>query len=299
MDGDLQHPPEVVPRLLEEARRSGADAVVASRYAGHGTVGEFGRVRRLLSRGSAMLARLLFFRRLRRVSDPMSGFFLVRREAIDPCVLRPRGFKILLEILVRSRLGTIREVPFAFGLRHAGASKASLREAARYVGQLLRLRAGERALRFARFAIVGATGIVVNTVVLFTLIELTHLYYLVSAFLATQVSITSNYLLSERWVFSGSGAERSVRWRLATFFLMSNAALGLGGPTLFVLVSVLGVRYLLANLVTIAIVAGVRFAAADAWIWRAAAHRAPAHAAEPAPAVRLGPEAEPAATIAA
>lgn len=268
MDSDLQHPPELVPRLLDEAKRCDAEVVVASRYAGEGGgVTGFSRIRRALSRGSSTLARLLFFRRLRSVSDPMSGFFLLRRDAVD-LSLKPRGFKILLEVLVSVRPSRVCEVAYQFGSRHAGKSKASLREAGRYLRQLVRLRIGIRALRFTKFAIVGASGIAVNTALLFVLAEGAHLYYLAAAAIATEVSIASNYLLSDLWVFSESKPQRGRLSRLLTFFLVNNAALSLGGPMLFMLASVLGVNYLLANLITIASLAVVRFAVADAWIWR-------------------------------
>jgi glycosyltransferase involved in cell wall biosynthesis len=141
MDADLQHPPELLGALLAEARRSHADVVVASRYCPGGDLGEFPAPRRALSRSSALAARALFPHRLARVSDPLSGFFLVRRAALDLDDLRPRGFKVLLEILLRGRPLATSEVPFRFGERQAGESKASLREGARYLRELMELRA--------------------------------------------------------------------------------------------------------------------------------------------------------------
>jgi glycosyltransferase involved in cell wall biosynthesis len=144
MDGDLQHPPELLGALLEEARRSNADVVVASRYCPGGDVGDFSALRTTLSRSSASLARALFPRCLGRVSDPLSGFFLIRRAAVDLTCLRPRGFKILLEILVRGGPLTTSEIPFRFGERYAGESKASLREGILYLHRLIELRGGRR-----------------------------------------------------------------------------------------------------------------------------------------------------------
>jgi dolichol-phosphate mannosyltransferase len=141
MDADLQHPPELLPRLLAEARRSNADVAIASRHTPGGEVGGFSLARRALSRGSVLVARALFPRRLRGVSDPMSGFFVVRRMAIDTAALRPCGFKILLEILLSGPRLSITDVGFRFGDRHAGESKATLREGGRYLRRLLVLRA--------------------------------------------------------------------------------------------------------------------------------------------------------------
>ena len=140
MDGDLQHPPDVVPQLLATAER-GFDLVVASRYTGAGDAGGLsGRGRVLVSLLCTWLVRMLFPRRLRAVSDPMSGFFAVRPAGLDLDRLRPTGYKILLEIVGRSRPLRTAEVPFAFQPRLSGDSKASAREGVRLLTQVLRLR---------------------------------------------------------------------------------------------------------------------------------------------------------------
>jgi dolichol-phosphate mannosyltransferase len=142
LDADLQHPPEVIPRLLAAAERDRADLAVASRYCGTGGADGLGPVRALISTACGSAAKLLFPFRLRGVTDPMSGFFLVRRSAVNLDELRPRGFKILLELLVRH--GGLRptEVGFTFADRHAGESKGSLREGLTYLGALGDLRLG-------------------------------------------------------------------------------------------------------------------------------------------------------------
>jgi len=141
MDVDLQHPPGLL-RPMVEAMRSDADLVIGSRFTGGAGVGDFGLVRRAVSRVSSTLARVLFPTRLRQVTDPMSGYFLVRREVLAVGELRPHGFKILLEVLVRSGPLRVAEVPYTFGERVAGTSKASLREGWNYLVHLLRLRLG-------------------------------------------------------------------------------------------------------------------------------------------------------------
>jgi dolichol-phosphate mannosyltransferase len=146
MDADLQHPPRVLPLMLAAAT-AGADLVVASRFTGAGGVGDFGPVRKAVSQGAAGLARVFFPKRLREISDPMSGFFLVRRTRLVVDELRPHGFKILLELVVRSATLRVAEVPYTFGERVAGESKASLREGCRYLVHLLRLRVSVVCLR--------------------------------------------------------------------------------------------------------------------------------------------------------
>jgi len=143
MDADLQHPPAVLPLMLAAAAPvGGADLVIGSRFTGVGGVGEFGPIRKAVSQGAASLARIFFPRRLVAVTDPMSGLFLVRRERLAVDELRPHGFKILLELLVRSAPLRVAEVPYTFGERVAGESKASLREGWNYLVHLLRLRLG-------------------------------------------------------------------------------------------------------------------------------------------------------------
>jgi dolichol-phosphate mannosyltransferase len=142
LDADLQHPPETIPRLLARAERDGADLVVASRHCAQGGADGLGPVRSLISVVSSAAARTLFPWRLRGVTDPMSGFFLVRPGAIDLEALRPRGFKILLELLVRCDSLRRAEVGFRFADRHAGESKGSLREGLNYLRSLGELRFG-------------------------------------------------------------------------------------------------------------------------------------------------------------
>jgi dolichol-phosphate mannosyltransferase len=137
MDADLQHPPELLPELLKGLQR-GDDIVIASRYAGNGTVGNWNAVRHFISRASTV-ATLPLQRPGLRIKDPMSGFFMVRREAIEGIDLQPQGFKILLEILVRGRIRRAEEIPFTFATRHAGESKASLKVAIEYFALLGKL----------------------------------------------------------------------------------------------------------------------------------------------------------------
>jgi dolichol-phosphate mannosyltransferase len=137
IDADLQHPPEVMPSLLDPVLH-GADIAIASRYAHGNGVGEWNRFRLFVSRAGTLATAPLQKKNLR-VKDPLSGFFIVRRECIDGLLLQPEGFKILLEILVKGRIQKAVEVPFQFGLRHAGTSKASFKIALQYFALLGKL----------------------------------------------------------------------------------------------------------------------------------------------------------------
>ncbi len=126
LDADLQHPPMKVPEMLDRAVETGADIVVASRYLKGGSARGLGGLgRRLASRGSGLLATALFFDRLRHATDPGGNFYLFRRSIIAGAALRPVGYKMLLEIMVRCDWQGLEEVPYHFVPRERGDTSAS------------------------------------------------------------------------------------------------------------------------------------------------------------------------------
>ena len=134
MDGDLSHPPELLPRLFRTIVDGTFDLVVASRYVRGGGTSNFSIGRWLLSRAGCWLARPLT-----PVRDAMSGFFLIRRTHLDGFRTSVRGFKIGLELFVRSRPRRLAEVGYVFVGRTLGASKMSLGEATGFLQQLMSL----------------------------------------------------------------------------------------------------------------------------------------------------------------
>lgn len=270
MDGDLQHPPELIPQLFERAILTESDVVVASRYADEGDNRGLNAARLIVSHSATAAARLLFPRLLRGVSDPMSGFFLVRKDRLNLNELRPRGFKILLEILVRSPGLRMDDVGFEFGDRQSGESKATLQEGMRYLRHIsgLRLSAGPTK-RTVGFAAVGATGLIVNQVLLWAMAGgALGLNLLVAAFIATQGSSVWNFVLADRFVFAGSQS-RSMRARFFGFMAVNNVAtLVLRLPLLAFLVSVVGIHYLISNLITLILLFSSRFVVSDRFIWK-------------------------------
>jgi dolichol-phosphate mannosyltransferase len=162
MDADGQHPPEAIPRMLTTARRTEADYVGGSRYMPGGSPqGLNGIFRKAISLGFALLARLAFlFTAVRDLTDPLSGFFVFRRSLVEDVELRPVGWKISLEILIRSHARKVTEVPYTFASRAHGDSKASLQQGLlvlRHMLTLLISMAGVR--RFALFGLVGLSGV--------------------------------------------------------------------------------------------------------------------------------------------
>lgn len=125
MDADLQHPPELLPKLLAGIL-AGRDMVIGSRYTPGGELGEWNWLRKFFSAAAVWVTWPLQKRRCR-ASDPMSGFFMLRRRCLERVKFQSTGFKLLLEILVRGHIRSIEEVPFVFGCRYRGASKANLK----------------------------------------------------------------------------------------------------------------------------------------------------------------------------
>ena len=218
MDADLQHPPEKVREMMEIARTSDADVVVASRYAPGGSYsGLPGVVRRAVSVGSKYLAQVVF-KEARKTSDPMTGFFLVRNESISGIQFRPTGFKVLLEILVCAPELKVVEAPFDFRARHAGVSKATVRQGFEYLTHILSLfwyvpSAG----RFWKFALVGASGVLVNMATLIVLAEIFDAHKVIAWMFAVGISILSNFLLNNAFTW------RDIRHSSRIHFLLRGA----------------------------------------------------------------------------
>ncbi len=263
MDGDLQHPPEDIPRMLDRAAVGDVEIVVASRYVAGGTAGGLaGMTRTAVSRVSTALTKSMFPRKLHGCTDPMTGFFLVDTDAIDIEALRPRGFKILLEILARRQL-SIGEVPFAFASRYAGESKATFTQGIRFLTQLAMLRFG----RMSAFALVGGVGAIANLVIMWGLIRL-GMGYLPAAIIASEVTIIGNFLLLEYLVFADMRAESGrMRLRFLKSFTFNNLEALVRIPVLALLVQDAHIPSVLAAAITLIAAFAVRFVYHALWVY--------------------------------
>lgn len=268
MDGDLQHPPSVILELLEQAQTSGSELVLGSRLVDGGSTEGLSLFRSFVSRTLAFSSRALFLKRLKNVSDPLTGFFVFKRDAVDPDLLNPNGFKILLDILIRCPKMSVSEVPFTFGQRHGGESKASSRELFRLFRHMAMLQLASIA-HLLRFVTVGTSGLLINTILLAIFTELLGIHYLFSAFAATQGSTLWNFIWTEVWVFGDRPhRQEQLGRRIVSFFLLNNFFLLLRGPLLALLVARFGMHYVSANLLSLVLMTGLRFIFADRVIWR-------------------------------
>jgi dolichol-phosphate mannosyltransferase len=267
IDGDLQHPPEVLLNLLT-AMHQGADLAVASRHVVGGGVSEWSIVRRFLSRGAQVLGLLILPSVVGRVSDPMSGYFLLRRDVIADRRLNPLGYKILLEVLGRGNIGQIAEVGYVFQERQAGESKVSWRQYVDYLLHLGRLRSrgrishlrhtyGVPIQRFIRFGLVGLSGVFIDMGMLYLLSDPAMLGWGLtrSKIIASETAILNNFLWNDRWTF-GDIARQQKGWakrvkRFLKFNLICLAGLILNVLLLNLLYNWVGLNRYLANLIAI------------------------------------------------
>ncbi|PZU98893.1 MAG: sulfonate ABC transporter permease [Pseudanabaena sp.] len=270
IDGDLQHPPETLIKMLD-AIAAGADLTVASRHVEGGGVSDWGFIRRVLSRGAQMLGLLILPNVIGRVSDPMSGYFMVRRSAIANHAMNPLGYKILIEVLGRGDIGTVAEVGYVFQERQEGESKVTWRQYVDYILHLLRLRSRGRigrirekfqvpVQRFLKFGLVGFSGVFVDMAILYLLSDASSLGMglTTSKIIASEVAVLNNFLWNDLWTFRDFSSKQS-GWRkrvkrFVKFNLICLLGIGLNLIILNILYNYFGVNKYLANLIAIAIV---------------------------------------------
>lgn len=256
MDGDLQHPPELIPEMVARAR-AGADLVVASRYIPGATSRGLGSwSRRLVSRGATRVARTLFLE-ARASTDPLAGFFLCRTDLIRGLEFRPVGFKILLELLVCTPGSRVAEVPLDFQPRGAGESKATIAQGWLYLQHLWSLiRDVPGSARRWKFAAVGLSGLGILLAALEVLGAWLGWPALLAWAGAFALSLAWNTVLNLRLTFADLRRERSP---LLRGYLLS--ALGSGAVQLL---AFLGLRYTGLPLVVEGLVAAVAGMAVNA-----------------------------------
>ena len=268
VDGDLQHDETALPKMIRALKRQGADIAVGTRYAEGGSVGDWSRRRHFGSQAATWLGQKLLGLNL---SDPMSGFFVVRRETLMAAMPRLSGvgFKILLDIV--ASLPTpprVAEVPYVFRTRHAGESKADTMIAAEYLTLLIDKLVGRYIpTRLVSFLAVGALGVGVHLTVLGSLLAL-GAQFLTGQLAAVATAIAFNFFLNNLFTYRD---RRLHGWKIVTgllsFYLISSigavANIGIGSW-----VHQMDSRWWLAGLAGVVIGAVWNFAASSFLTWR-------------------------------
>ena len=227
MDGDLQHDEMLLPQMLAKIRVERLDVVVASRYTDAGSVGDWQRSRVVISDVAGRLSRLVVKADL---TDPMSGFFMVERDAFAAAMrsLTGQGFKILLDLFASSpRPLAFAEVPLSFRQRLHGESKLDTLVAWEYLMLVLQKLVGPAVpVRFLLFSSIGALGIGTHLLTLWFGTHMLAIAFPVAQAIATVIAMTGNFLLNNLFTYR----DRRLRGRrLVTGLISFYAVCGAGG----------------------------------------------------------------------
>ncbi|MEK7539279.1 MAG: glycosyltransferase family 2 protein [Patescibacteria group bacterium] len=260
MDADLSHPAEKINEMYQMIIQ-GADLVIGSRYVKGGEIKGWNLDRKLLSSGATFLARAFV-----NVKDPMSGFFMVRKEFIVNKEINPKGFKILLELLVKINFRNIIEIPITFSNRTTGESKAGIKEIIHFLRNLIGYLSYKKEiiLQFFKFALVGLVGTLLNVSILYALTEYFKIYYIISALLAFTIAMTTNFIFNKIWTFEENMYEETAK-KYLNFFLVSLSALFIDIFFLYVFTEFLGIYYIISQMMAIGISLMINFIGNKIW----------------------------------
>jgi len=236
MDADLQHDEAILPAMLSCLRNEPYDLVVGSRYVEGGGVGQLGSTRVNISSFATRLSRLIC---KADIADPMSGFFMLKREMFDKAVrnLSGQGFKILLDLMASlPQPPRFKELPYEFRQRRYGESKLDTMVAWEF-GMLLadKLVGHMVPVRFALFALIGGLGLIVHLATLWTALNPLGFSFIVSQAIATMVAMTSNFFLNNLFTYRDQRLKgaRLIRGLISFYIICSVGAVANVGLAAF------------------------------------------------------------------
>jgi len=259
IDADLSHPPALIPEMYQEIR-AGNDVVIGSRYREGGGIKKWPFKRRVISLGATFLGRLLF----PDITDPVSGFFAVKRSVVMHAPLKPRGYKILLEVLGKGVWERDTEIPFEFSDREIGTSKLKVKTIIEYAQQvediaLYSFGHHESAVwrewkKVFKFGLVGISGIAINLGILQILL-LAGISGYTALFFAIVTAILNNFIWHDLWTFRDAFRRQGTTtwYRLRLFYIVSVGGAIINYVIALVLNQTLGMRIDVADLIGILI----------------------------------------------
>ena len=280
MDSDFSHPPKIIPQLVEEIKTSGYDIAIASRYTEGGEVSGWSTKRKLISKGATGIAKAGLGVN---ESDPMSGFFAFKRKILEGIKFDAIGYKMLLEILVKTKGAKVKEIPYTFTDRARGSSKldsstmfdfvTSVWKLYRY-GHATKVSDTRTSVRFiskaGRFYTVGASGLLVNYVVSLLLADsVVNFWYIHATVIGIAVSMTSNFILNKIWTFEDRNFEaKKTLGQYGKFVGFSSLGALIQLGMVYVLVDNYQVIYPLALIIAVIIAASSNFILNKKWTFK-------------------------------
>jgi len=280
MDSDLSHPPKIIPQLMEEIRTSDCDIVIASRYTEGGEVSGWSTKRKLISKGATGIAKAGLGVN---ESDPMSGFFAFKRKILEGIKFDAIGYKMLLEILVKTKGAKVKEIPYTFTDRTRGSSKLDSSTMFDFVTSVWKLyRYGHAAkvsdtrtsIRFiskaGRFYTVGASGLLVNYLVSLLFADaVVNFWYIHATIIGIAVSMTSNFILNKIWTFEDRNFEaKKTLGQYGKFVGFSSLGALIQLGIVYTLVDNYQIIYPLALIIAVIIAASSNFILNKKWTFK-------------------------------
>ena len=264
MDADLSHPVEKIHELFDPIKNNEADFTIGSRYIKNGKIVGWNFKRKLMSKTATILAKPFT-----KVKDPMSGFFMINKSCVDFSKINSKGFKILLEIILKADYKNVKEIPITFTDRTKGKSKAGSSEIFSYLKNLFGYKKFIRKefAEFFKFGIVGTIGAIINLGALYLLTEFAGFYYILSAVFAFIIAVTSNFFMNKCWTFNENVGHKTTK-KYFQFFSVSVFALGINLVILYSLTEFFGLYYILSELIAKIIVFFVNFAGNKLWTFK-------------------------------
>ena len=280
MDSDFSHPPKIIPQLIEEIKTSKCDIVIASRFVPGGAINGWSTKRKLISKTAKGIAKAGLGVN---ESDPMSGFFAFKRKILDGIKFDAIGYKMLLEILVKTKGAKVKEIPYTFTDRTRGSSKLDSSTMLDYVKSVWRLyRYGRKAkvsdtrtsIRFiskaGRFYTVGASGLLVNYIISLLFADtIIGFWYIHATIIGIAVSMSSNFILNKIWTFEDRNFEAKktlTQYGKFVGFSSLGALIQLG--MVYVLVDNYQFVYSLALILAVIIAASSNFVLNKKWTFK-------------------------------
>jgi len=280
MDSDFSHPPKIIPQLIEEIKTSECDIVIASRFVPGGTINGWSTKRKLISKTAKGIAKAGLGVN---ESDPMSGFFAFKRKILDGIKFDAIGYKMLLEILVKTKGASVREIPYTFTNRMHGSSKldsSTMFDYARSVCKLYRFgKTAEKneardSVRFlskaARFYTVGASGLLLNYLVSLLFADAgMNFWYIHATAIGIMFSMSSNFVLNKIWTFGDRNFEvKSTLTQYGKFIGFSSLGALVQLVIVYVLVDSYQLLYPIALVLAVATAASSNFILNKKWTFK-------------------------------
>lgn len=279
MDSDFSHPPQIIPKMIETLKQTSCDIVIASRYIKGGSIQGWPFKRKLMSKVATIIAKKGLGIQSQ---DPMSGFFMFKKNIIKELKFDAIGYKILLEILVKTKGVKIQEVPYTFTDRAEGTSKLGVSTIYDYCksvwklykyGRNVRKEENRTSVRFiskaARFFTVGASGLGVNYLASMLFALSADMWYLHATVMGIMFSITSNFVLNKYWTFEDrdfSTKRTAIQYGKFVGFSSIGALIQLG--MVYYLVDESGISYPISLVLAVGVAAFSNFILNKKWTFK-------------------------------